>query len=114
LDLYWGYPGLTTTFFGVFPHMHVLGKKYKFTVTDGNGDEHCIAEADAYDFANQPTYWFKEPISFDDDSTLHVQCTYDNSAGNPDQINNPPIDVSWGENTNQEMCFALLYGTISG
>jgi hypothetical protein len=115
LELSWGAPyPLTTTLFGVFPHMHVLGKKYKFTATEPDGDDVCIAEADAYDFANQPTYWFVDPIALPDGSTLHVQCTYDNSASNPDQINNPPIDVTWGENTNQEMCYALLYATISG
>jgi len=116
LVLNWGYPGypITTTLYGVFPHMHVLGKKYSFTATDAGGDDVCIAEADAYDFANQPTYWFKEPIALPEGSTIHVQCAYDNSAGNPDQLNDPPLDVSWGENTNQEMCYALLYGTIAG
>ena len=65
------------------------------------------------DFANQPTYWFEEPIVLPPGSEINVQCTYDNSAGNVDQLNDPPVDVSYGENTDQEMCFALLYASIS-
>jgi hypothetical protein len=111
LDYLIGVPA-TTTVYGVFPHMHVLGKSYSFTSTGDAGDQ-CIAEADSYDFANQPTYWFEEPIVLPPGTEVQVECTYDNSAGNPDQLNNPPVDVSYGENTDQEMCFALLYATLS-
>ena len=103
---------MTTTLYGVFPHMHVLGKAYSFTASGPDGDQ-CISEADGYDFANQPTYWFEEPIVLSPGSSVHVQCTYDNSAGNEDQLNDPPVDVTYGENTDQEMCFALLYATLS-
>lgn len=108
----WGLP-LTTTIYGVFPHMHVLGSAYEFTATHPDGTEACISRAAAYDFSNQPTYWFDDPIELPENSSVSISCTYDNSSGNADQINDPPVDVTWGENTDQEMCYALMYATIA-
>ena len=90
---------------GVMPHMHVLGTSYDFKA--GNK---CISRAAAYDFDLQPTYWFENPVTLDvNDDAIEVSCTYDNSAGNPEQLADPPVDVTWGENTQQEMCYALMY-----
>ncbi len=111
LDFYGGLP-LKTTLYGVFPHMHVLGKSYDFKGITASGEDRCIAKADRYDFANQPTYWFDEPVVFDAADTLSVSCTWDNSAANPAQLNPTPTDVTWGEATDQEMCFAILYASV--
>jgi hypothetical protein len=97
--------------FGVMPHMHVLGVGYDFVGTTAEGAETCISRSDAYDFALQPTYWFDEPVRLEATDRLDVSCTWDNSAANPRQLNDPPIDVSWGENTQQEMCYALMYAS---
>lgn len=94
---------------GVMPHMHLLGQKYAFTAIDPEGDETCIARADDYDFAMQPTYWFDAPVRVEPEDTLRISCTWDNSADNPNQTSSPPVDVTWGEGTQQEMCYALLY-----
>ena len=91
------------------PHMHLLGTGYDFTSIDSEGNENCIARSDDFDFSSQPTYWFDDPVVVDGAGVLSVSCTYDNSASNPNQQNDPPIDVYWGENTQQEMCFALMY-----
>lgn len=94
---------------GVLPHMHVLGRAYDFYATDASGQQKCISRADDYDFAMQPTYFFDTPVALDAADTLTVSCTWDNSAGNPRQLNDPPVDVRWGENTQEEMCFGLMY-----
>lgn len=92
--------------YGVMPHMHVLGTGYDFSGSS------CISRSDSYDFAMQPTYWFDEPVVFLPGQRLSVSCTYDNSADNPRQLFDPPVDVSWGEDTQQEMCYALMYGVL--
>jgi mono/diheme cytochrome c family protein len=97
---------------GVAPHMHVLGSAYDFHTYDDSGQQTCISRADDYDFAMQPTYWFDTPVVIGATDTLSVSCTWDNSAGNERQINETPIDVTWGENTQQEMCYALMYVTL--
>jgi hypothetical protein len=43
--------------------------------------------------------------------TVHTTCTWDNSEDNPNQFNEPPENVQWGEGTNEEMCFFLFYFT---
>ncbi|MEQ1504209.1 MAG: hypothetical protein ABMB14_18345 [Myxococcota bacterium] len=95
--------------YGVLPHMHVLGTGYRFYATAPNGDQKCISRGTDYDFAMQPTYWFDQPIAVETDDVLTIECTWDNTAGNPRQLSNPPVAVGWGENTQQEMCYALLY-----
>jgi hypothetical protein len=97
---------------GVFPHMHVLGSAYRFWVEKKAGSETCVAEAEKYDFANQPTYWFDKPVNVPEDASIGVECVYNNSRSNPQLIHDPPIDVSYGERTDQEMCFALMYMTF--
>ncbi len=100
------------TVYGGSSHMHVLGKKYDVRYHHPDGTETCIMQGD-YDFANQVTYWFDTPAYLPaDGGELEVTCTWDNSAGNPDQINASPEDVVWGENTDAEMCFAFLYFSI--
>jgi hypothetical protein len=93
---------------GVLPHMHLLGSGYDFLLEGPDGDA-CISRADRYDFAMQPTYWFDSPVTATTEQTLSISCTWDNSAGNPSQVVDPPVTVTWGENTQQEMCFALMY-----
>jgi hypothetical protein len=90
--------------------MHLLGTAYDFHA-DGDSGETCISRASDYDFSMQPTYWFEDPITLPTTDTLSVSCTWDNSADNPLQPNDPPVDVTWGENTQQEMCYGFFYVT---
>jgi len=100
--------------FGAMSHMHLLGTGYDFHATSPDGSTSCISRTDRFDFSNQPIYWFDSPVSVDSGGSVSVSCTYDNSASNPNQHTHPPQDVPWGENTQQEMCFALLYFAAAG
>lgn len=93
--------------YGTFPHMHVLGSGYRMWVERGEGGEDCLAESDRYDFENQMTYMFPEPIDVAGGDTLHLECTWNNSSSNPDLIHDPPKDTRYGERTDEEMCFAF-------
>ena len=103
-----GNVGLTV--YGMFPHMHVLGSKYRVWA-DNNGVETCAAQGD-YDFDNQLTYMFKEPIDVAPGSKINIECTWNNSPSNPDLIHNPPQETSYGERTDEEMCFAFTLAAI--
>ena len=105
---------VNTTIWGVFPHMHVLGAGYDFHATTPDGEEKCISRADRYDFSNQPTYSFPEPIVLSPVDELSIGCTWNNSASNPDRIVDPPQDTIFGERTDQEMCYALMYVSFGG
>lgn len=91
--------GVDVTVYGVFPHMHTLGAGYESTVTDGDTDT-CLAQADAWDFGHQMTYLYDTPAVWKRGETLHTRCTYDNTTSG---------DVTYGEGTNEEMCFFLFY-----
>jgi hypothetical protein len=91
----------------VFPHMHVLGSGYEMFADSEADGRQCLVRADKYDFDNQQTYLFKEPVSVSGGDTLGFECTWNNGADNPDQFFDEPQDIGYGERTNEEMCFAF-------
>ncbi len=93
---------LNVNLWGVFPHMHILGDGYQMKI----GDQ-CIVESDKYDFNNQLTYMFSNPIEITAGEEISWSCTWNNSTSNPNLIHSPPIDVNYGERTDEEMCFAF-------
>ena len=96
---------------GVFPHMHVLGAAYKTWIEHEDGDNTCLAESKHYDFENQLQYIYEFDEELNQDDTLKISCTWNNSPSNPDLIHNPPIDIGYGERTDEEMCYA--FGLVS-
>lgn len=102
---------LDVTAFGVFPHMHLLGTSYKNWITESDGSETCMVEGD-YSFDHQAFYIFDEPVLLGVGDTWNGSCTWDNSTSNPNQYNDPPEDVRYGEGTNQEMCYFLTYYAV--
>jgi hypothetical protein len=107
-DRYLNEYGIDVTVYGVFPHMHLLASAYSAVIESPAGGE-CLAKADAWDFGHQATYLYDQPAVWSDGETLVTSCTYDNTSGNPNQYNDPPQAVTYGEGTTQEMCFFLFY-----
>ncbi len=94
--------------FSVTPHMHLLGKAMKVTATLPDGTISPLVRIDDWDFNWQATYHFKELIHFPAGTRIDVVGTFDNSAGNPHNPNDPPAEISWGEKTTDEMCIAFV------
>lgn len=89
---------------GAFPHMHTLGRRFHSYMTDAETkEESCVIEG-PYDFDHQMTYMFEDPMTWKQGDRLKFQCTWDNSDGTE--------DVSFGEGTDEEMCFMLFYYTF--
>lgn len=97
---------------GTFPHMHVLGAGYHLQVKRKEGGNECLARSEKYDFYNQLTYMFREPVVVHPGDTVRFDCTWDNSTDNPDRLLDPPQDVYYGERTDEEMCYAFTYVNI--
>ena len=87
--------------------MHVLGSGYEMYADTAADGRQCLLRSDQYDFDNQVTYMFKEPVSIEGGDLISFECTWDNSAENPDQFYDDPQDISYGERTNEE-CWSLL------
>ncbi|HVL14769.1 MAG TPA: redoxin family protein, partial [Gemmata sp.] len=95
----------------VLPHMHLLGKSVSVTMTPPGGKPQLLIDIPQWDYRWQETYWFKEPIRVKAGTKLEVKAVYDNSEANPYNPTRPPRDVSYGEETTDEMCFVFLGAT---
>ena len=106
-------PFPSTDVYGVFPHMHQLGKAYELWVERPDGTEECVASSEEWDFDNQLTYMLREPVDIGPGDTVRWTCRWDNSIANPELIHNPPIDIGYGERTDEEMCWAFTLGGLN-
>jgi peroxiredoxin len=92
----------------ITPHMHLLGKRIKITMTPPGGKEVTLLGIDEWDFNWQETYYFKKPVAVKAGTRFTVEGVFDNSANNPNNPSNPPRRVFVGEETTNEMCFGFL------
>src|SRR5262249_55176464 len=56
----------------------------------------------------QATYTYKDLIPLPGGTRLNLTSIYDNSTGNPNNPNNPPKNITWGEQTTDEMRLAVV------
>ena len=90
------------TVWGLFPHTHLRGKRWSYTLQLPNGERKSILSVPRYDFNWQTYYMFKEPLQIPKGSRIISTAWYDNSAANRSNPN-PNVDVFWGDQTWQEM-----------
>jgi peroxiredoxin len=95
----------------VMPHMHMLGKEIKVTVTPPEGKAFTLIAIDDWNYNWQETYRLKEPITVKAGTKFSVEAIYDNTDKNPNNPFNPPRQVFFGEQTDNEMCFVFLGAT---
>jgi peroxiredoxin len=98
----------------VLPHMHLIGRSIKVTMTPPGGEPVVLVDIKDWDYNWQETYWFKEPIRAKAGTRLEVEGVYDNSTSNPNNPNNPPQVVLFGEQTSNEMLFGFIGATPVG
>jgi hypothetical protein len=97
--------------YDIMPHMHMVGKAIKVTMTPPDGKPVLIFDIKDWDYNWQETYYFKNPLPLKAGTRLEIEAVYDNSANNPNNPFNPPKAVTLGEQTFNEMCFVFLGGT---
>ncbi len=92
---------------GIFPHMHLIGKSYTIFSTKGTDTTKLIRIPD-WDFHWQGFYTFQKLVKIPRQSALQGKATYNNTPSNPHNPSNPPITVSAGENTKDEMMVTFI------
>ena len=95
----------------VVPHMHWLGKDFLLTATRPDGSKVTLIKVDRWDFNWQDTYEFEKAVPLPAGTRIDLLAHFDNSAGNPANPSHPPADVSWGEQTTNEMCIGFFQMT---
>ena len=96
-----------TTIISVMPHMHLLGREMQITAATPDGRETPMIFINDWNFNWQETYAYKKPLQFPAGTKLTMRAVFDNSESNPRQPSHPPREVTWGEQTIDEMCIGF-------
>ncbi len=94
--------------YGVFPHMHLIGKTISTEAVLPNNDTIPLIKIPEWDFEWQGSYSFPKMLKIPPGTKIIGTATYDNTAGNPHNPNTPPQTICAGFNTTDEM-FVIYY-----
>lgn len=89
----------------VWPHMHYLGTDWEIVLEFPNGSTENLIRINSWDFDWQGNYTFPKFIKAPKGSRVYASASYDNTRTNFANPNFPPVDVGWGEKTEDEMYF---------
>ncbi len=92
-------------------HAHYIGKQLKMTATLPDGEVKTLLWIKDWDFSWQDRYFFAQPVALPKGTRLDAEVHWDNTAENPRNSSNPPIEVKWGEQSKDEMGSLSLVGT---
>ena len=92
----------------VFPHAHLLCRDMKLDAKLPGGEVQHLIWIKNWDFNWQGGYKLEEPLELPKGTRIDLAYTFDNSAANPRNPSNPPKEVSFGEQTTDEMAVAFL------
>ncbi|HKK88401.1 MAG TPA: T9SS type A sorting domain-containing protein [Saprospiraceae bacterium] len=102
---------LNFTVTSVLPHMHLIGSSIKAFGVTPTGDTIHLVDVPEWDFHWQKFYQFEQPVVIPAGTMIYGEASYDNTSDNPENPSNPPVDVSRGEGTNDEMM--LVYFNVT-
>ncbi len=109
-------PGVNPTegllLYGLLPHMHKLGTRFWLQVERDDGTVDRFFEIEDWDFDWQGYYLLETPISLLPGDELRLHCSFNNSASNQPLVDGAarePVDVMWGEGSDDEMCTVSMY-----
>jgi hypothetical protein len=102
-----------TLVYGLLPHTHLRGKSWKYDLVLPDGTSKTILSVPRYDFNWQTYYMFKDPLAVPRGARIVSTAWYDNSAANRSNPN-PKADVTWGDQTWEEMQYTgLLFSPVA-
>ena len=88
---------------GIIPHAHYVCKSmYGYAVLP-DGTRRTLLRIPDWNFNWQQQYRFAAPIRLPMDTRVEMEFTYDNSAANPRNPSHPPVRVTWGPGSSDEM-----------
>jgi hypothetical protein len=88
---------------GVIPHAHYVCRSMKAWATLPDGTRRTLLTIPEWNFNWQQQYRFVTPIRLPAETRIEMEFTYDNSAANPRNPNQPPARVKYGPGTQDEM-----------
>jgi mono/diheme cytochrome c family protein len=91
-------------------HAHYIATKMKMTATLPSGEVLTLLSIKDWDFAWQDRYYFDHFVALPKGTRLDAEVHWDNTTGNPRNPSDPPIRVTWGEQSKDEMGSVGLQG----
>jgi len=88
---------------GIGAHAHYIATRLQMNATLPNGDVKTLLLINDWDFAWQDRYYFKDFVPLPKGTKLDAEIHWDNSADNPRNPSSPPVRVTWGEESKDEM-----------
>ena len=104
---------IPATITAIGPHAHLICKSMKAWAITPDNDSIPLISIPEWDFHWQGMYEFRKPIYLPTGTVLYGEATYDNTAENQNNPNDPPAWVFLGEATTDEMMlfyFAYTFG----
>jgi thiol-disulfide isomerase/thioredoxin len=102
---------VATTFVGVAPHLHLLGKSMKAWAETPDGKTVPLVHISDWDFNWQDEYLYHRPFTLPKGTVVKMESVHDNSSSNPTNPNSPPKRITWGEGTADEMSLCIFETT---
>ncbi len=96
--------------YSVLAHLHHLAKSLEAYAITPDNKKINILQIDNWQFNWQYEYAFAIPQYLPANSTVYFTVTYDNTINNIENPNNPPKDVGYSFNADQEMMELFLSG----
>jgi Flp pilus assembly protein TadD len=87
----------------VQPHAHYRARTVRGNATLPDGTVQPLIAIDDWDFRWQHVYRFTTPVHLPKGTRLSMRYTYDNSAANPRNPEQPPRRARWGQRSSDEM-----------
>jgi Flp pilus assembly protein TadD len=87
----------------ILPHLHYLGREVHGWADLPDGSQKELILIKQWDFNWQGDYRYRQPLELPKGSVLRMRFTYDNSAANSRNPNQPPQRVTYGLQSSDEM-----------
>jgi hypothetical protein len=91
-------------------HAHYIATKMKMTATLPSGEVLTLLSIKDWDFAWQDRYYFDHFVALPKGTRIDSEVHWNNTSDNPRNPSNPPIRVTWGEQSKDEMGAVGLQG----
>jgi Flp pilus assembly protein TadD len=92
----------------IYPHAHYLGKDLQALATLPDGTKKTLIHISHWDLNWQAVYRYEEPVDLPAGTTISMRFSYDNSADNIRNPNQPPKRVLAGNRAGDEMAHLWL------
>jgi tetratricopeptide (TPR) repeat protein len=87
----------------VYPHAHYLATTMRGTARLPDGTTRTLLSISRWDVRWQDQYRYKAPLFLPKGTTVTMDFAYDNSGGNRNNPQRPPVRVRWGPKSTDEM-----------